>query len=500
MSTAEKLYFKRNLAHTGDKGQSIYKKLFDALARQTKYDEESLLKKFSPAINAKNISFTKHYLQKQISNALVQHDSRNSEAQQIFNQVQLIRIYRQKGMTEEAHALWKRSVKQAREHESFGLLGLLKNEFEKIVLFSNLHTRYDDMHDIFRKRVITYEEYSRLMTLRDMYTETILLKRSAHFDFDERMRNKIIEMLDEINLIEEGKYGNSFWFRHYYHMTKGTLLYLLNHIAESLPVFLECWDDWKNNPQFIAEDGEFYIELLYMINYAGILQHNYALVESIFNDELNDLIGEESQRANFEVVKFLALNKIFNKTANYKKVEQLMATMKEGIKLWEPVINDDLNTTIHGSLGIGCFVLEQYSEALTHLKKASRLLRVGTRQDLAATIYILLLLTTYSMNNSKLFDAQYRETYAWFYKHKNKHVYESALVKCLHRSFYIQDTKEKLAEYKATLDILASQREDTVQQQTFNIFNFEGWLISRIQRTSYRQYVERKVKQEAQPA
>ena len=63
-----------------------------------------------------------------------------------------------------------------------------------------------------------------------------------------------------------------------------------------------------------------------------------------------------------------------------------------------------------------------------------------------------------------------------------------------------RQAREKLAEYKATLDILASQREDTVQQQTFNIFNFEGWLISRIQRTSYRQYVERKVKQEAQPA
>lgn len=499
MTTAEKLYFKRNLSNTGDKGQAIYKKLFDALARQKRYDEEALLLKFGTAINRKNLSFTKHYLQKQISHALVQHDSKDSASQKLFSQIQLIRIYRQKGMTEEAHALWKRSVKDGRENEAFGLLGLLKNEFEKILLFSNLQTRYDDMHHIFQKRLISYEEYSILMTLRDMYSETLLLKRSAHFDFDEGMKKRITEMLSFINEIGEVRYGNSFWFRHYYRMNKGSLLYLLNHTAEALVIFLECWKDWKKNSQFLSEEGEFYIELLYMINYAGIIQHEYVKVEEIFNDKLNNLIVEQSQRANFEVVKFLALNKIFNKTAHYKKVEKLMETMKDGISKWEPVLNDDLNLTIHVSLGIGCFVLDQYSESLTHLKKAAQLCRVGTRKDLAATTHILLLLVTYSMNNSKLFDAQYRATYAWFYKHKNKHIFESTLVQCLHRSFYMPAMKEKLGEYKTALEILAAHRDDDVQQQTFNIFNFEGWLISRIQRISYRQYVERKVRQELEP-
>jgi hypothetical protein len=367
------------------------------------------------------------------------------------------------------------------------------------VLFSNLHTRYDDMHQIFQKRLISYEEYSNLMTLRDMYSETLLLKRSAHFDFDERLKNRIIEMLDFINDIGDLRYGNSFWFRHYYRMNKGTLLYLQNQSREALPIFLECWQDWKKNSQFIKEDGEFYIELLYMINYAGIIQHEYTKVEDILNDGLNDLIGEESQRANFEVVKFLALNKIYNKTAHYKKVEKLLVDMKKGIAKWEPVLNDDLNLTIHVSLGIGCFVLEQYSDSLNHLKRSAQLCRVGTRKDLASTTHILLFLVTYSMNNSKLFDAQYRATYAWFYKHKNRHLYESALVQCLHRSFYMPDLKDKIAEYQAALEILAACREDDVQQQTFNIFNFEGWLVSRIQRITYRQYVERKVKQEALP-
>lgn len=497
MSTAEKFYFKRNLSSTGDNGQAIYKKLFDALAKQLKYDEADLLKKLSPAITRRNLSFSKHYLQKQICQALVQHDSRNSISQNIFHQAQLIRIYRQKGLTEEAHALWKKAVTEARKQETFGLLGLLKNEFEKILLFSNLHTRYDHMHGLFQKRVITYEEYARLMTLRDLYTETLLLKRSAHFDLDEGSQQRIQEMLAYLHDVKEEKDGNSFWSRHYYRMSKGTLLYLLNRSSEAFPVFIDCWNDWKQNPRFLAEEGEFYIELIYMINYAGILQHQYARVETIFQDDLNALIGEKSQRANFEVVKFLALNKIFNKTANYKRVEKILAEMIRGIRQWEPAINDDLNLTIHVSLGISCLVLDQYSNALTHLKRAFQLCREGNRKDLAGTTHILLLLVTYSMNNSKLFDAQYRATYAWLYKTKKKHIFESALVQCLHRSFYLTDLKSKNAEYETALNILASHREDLVQQQALQIFNFEGWLISRMQRISYRQYVERKVKLES---
>jgi hypothetical protein len=494
LDSQEKLFFKRNFCNNSASIEPIYSRLFSAISAQKKYDEAAILKKFHPAINKKNIAFQKHYLQKQVCDAIIQYENRNNTVHNIYKQVQLIRVYRKKGLADEAHAIWEKAVIMARRYEAFSLLGLLKNEFEKILLFANLHTQYDELHSIFKANIMSYREYMELMTLRDIYTETLLLKRNAHFDFDETLREKIRALLKRVESVDATDYGKSFWFRHYYRLNKATLLYLLGENTASLELLKLSWIDWKANPEFIVKDAEFYIELMYMINYAGILEQEYDYVENAFNDPVNQLIEDRMQRASFEVIKYLALNKIYNKTARYSEVARLLKWMRPRYKQWEPAVNADLNRTANLSLGIGCFVLEQYDDALYFIKRAITWFTKGVREEHTATANILLLLTTYNMNNSKLFDAQYRATYSYFYKQKKKRPFETALVQCLHRTFYMKDIKSKVEEYRKALEIFESNKEDNIQRMAFNIFNYPGWLISKVQRIPYRNYVERKVK------
>ena len=231
-----------------------------------------------------------------------------------------------------------------------------------------------------------------------------------------------------------------------------------------------------------------------MVNYTGILNGDYDYVTDAFNDPCNDLITEPVQRANFEAIKYLALNKIYNKTARYNEVEKLMGFMKAKYQQWEPLLNADMNRTVNLSLGIASFALEQYNDALYFTKRAIMYFKDGTREEQLSVAQVLLLLITYCLNNSKLFDAQYRTTYTYFYKRKKKHPFETALVHCLHRCFYITDSKSKVQEYQKALQVFEENKNDVVQQMTFSIFNYPGWLQSKAQRISYRQYVERTVK------
>lgn len=494
LNSNEKLFFKRNFSVSKSPQQRLYIKLFDAIAAQKKYDEVAILKKIHPGLNKKNIAAQKHYLQKKVCEALVLYDARSNEADDIYNQISLIRIYRKKGLLDEAHRIWKKAVLKARKTESFALLNLLKTEFEKMILFSSLHTKYDELHSIFKDNVITYDEYAEMITLRDIYAETLLLKRTAHFDMDDMIKKKIIYLLEQIDKGRASTESQSFWFRHYYTMSKGTLLYLLNDIRAAMTLFQQIFNDWKKNPTYIKTHGEHYIELMYMINYAGILQGEYKYVLDAFNDTNNTLIQEPVQRANFEAIKYLALNKIYNKTAKYAEVEKLVLLMKTKYSQWEPALNSDLNRTLNLSLGIGCFVLEDYDEALYFCKRGITYFKDGTREEHMAVAQILLLLITYSLNNSKLFDGQYKTTYTYFYKRKKKHPFETALVQCLHRTFYMADSKEKSQEYETALRVFDENKNDIVQQMSTSIFNYPGWLISKVRRISYRQYVERKVK------
>ncbi|MBI5372744.1 MAG: hypothetical protein HZA79_12045 [Sphingobacteriales bacterium] len=494
LDSNEKLFFKRNFAPCVSPGQRLYIRLFDAIAAQKEYDEAAILKKFQPGLNKKNIAYQKHYLHRQICEALVQYDGRKNPGHDIYASIQLIRIYRKKGLYAEAFALWKKAVEKARTAEAFALLNLLKTEFEKMIIFSHTHSGYDELLSLFKKNAITYSEYAELITLRDVYTETLLLKRKTHLGQDDLLRERISSLMEKVNRADTVNHGHSFWYRHYYFMSKATLLYLENDMAGSLGILQELFADWKKNKRFLATHGEFYIELLYMINYAGILNGSYAVVTAIFNDELNHEIRDKTQRAYFEAIKYLALNKIYNKTAAYDEVQKLLVFMKSKYKLWEPVLNEELNSTVTLSLGIGCFVLEQYDDALYFIKRATTYFREATREEHASVAQLLLLLIRYNLNNPRLFDAQYRATYQYFYKKKKKAPFEQALVQCLHRAYYMKDNRMIRDEFRKTLELLAPTQEQVSQQRTFAIFNFPGWLNSKIQRITYRQYVEKKVK------
>lgn len=496
LSRNERLYFKRNFIPATVTDDLLYIRLFDALAAQKVYDEKALLEKFSPALNKKNIASQKNYLQKQLSDALVQYEVIRDPGKDVYTSIQLIRIYRKKGLFVEAFAIWKKAVQLARYREAFAMLNLLKTEFEKMVIFSPSLSDQDELLDIFKQNVITYTEYAELITLRDIYTETLLLKKKTHFGQDSHLLDTIHTLLERVNRTGTVQQGHSFWYRHYYLMSKATLQYLLNDMDAAMAILKTHFNNWKKHDNFIATHGEFYIELLYMINYAGILHGEYDYVTAVFNDPLNKQITDPSHRAYFEVNRYLALNKIYNKTAQYEEVGKLLNLMKANYTSWEPSLNEELNSTLSFSMGVGCFALEEYEDALFFTRRAITAFPEGTREEHFTVGQVLLLLITWCLNNPRLFDAQYRATYQFFYKRKKKEVFETALIQCLHRSFYMTEQKKKSTEYKKALEQLEENKKNPIQQRAFAIFNFEGWLQSRVLRISYRQYVEKKVRAE----
>ena len=491
LTPGEKLFFRRNFASVKD---GLYLKLFAAIAAQKKYNEAALLRKFAPALTKKNIASQKHYLQKKVCEALVAHDSRDNATHDIYTRIQLIRVYRKKGLLDEAHDVWKKAVTQARATESFALLNLLKTEFEKMILSSSTHTRYDELHSLFKGHIITYAQYADMITLRDIYAETVLLKRKTHFDPNKARQKKLTGLLEQVEACNQPAYAQSFWFRHYYLSSKATLLYLLNRGEAAADLLKELFGHWKKHTDFIITNGEHFIELLYMINYVYILRKEYAYVEQVFNDPINLLIKDPLQRANFEANKYLALNKVFNKTARYAEVEQLVKYMKARYQQWEPMLNSDMNQTVNLSLGIGSLVMEKYDDALYFTRRALQYFKDGTREELASVAQLLLLLIAYHLNNDRLFDAQYRNTYTYFYRRKKKHPFEAAFLQCLHRNFYEADSRVRQQEYERALGVFEKNKQDQVQEMTINIFNFPAWLMSRVQRMSYRHYVEKQLK------
>jgi hypothetical protein len=496
MNRNERLFFKRIFTERGGNKVSLYVKLFDAIAVQKKYNEETILLKLSPSITKKNIAFQKHYLHNQLNESLIEYCNRNNIEQQIYKNIQLIRINRKKGLLNEALALWKKTMKKARKVELFAMSQLLKKEFEKMILFSSVQVKYDDLHALFRSNIMTYDEYTEMITLRDLYTEVLMLKRKAHFDFDDELKNEIVSLLQKVKQRKQGLKSRSFWYRHYTRMCYATLIYLSNEPDSSLSLIRDAIQDWIVNKSFIESDTEHYIELLYMVNYSGIRHKAYEYVEFVFNHQANELITEEVHKANFEAVKYLALNKVYHKTARYDEVAKLVKNIKEKYTKWEPLLNAELNRTVCFSVGISCFVLDNFTESLQFIKRGVTYFKDGTREEQFIFANLFLLLIQYNINNTKFFDAQYKSTYAYFYRKGKTNSFEKTLMHCFHDTFYLTSFKEKNKLFQKAVDELDLNRESDVQNQTLGIFNFHGWLLSQIQRIPYKEYVQKKYDKE----
>jgi len=494
----EKQFFRRNYIQTGGDAGPLYLRLFDAIEKQAVYNEAEILEKFTPQLQKKNIAFQKHYLYRQLCEALLQYSQEHELEQSIYKDILLIRLFRKKGLPDEAQNVWVKAIRKAREIESFAMLGLLKKEFEKMILWSSTHTRYDELHGIFKNNIINYDQYAELITLRDIYAEALLLKRKAHYDLDPLSKEQAVALLASVEQRQFGVHTGSFWFRHYYRMAKATLLYLLNEkVEEALSLTGETFREWKEHCRHIETNTENFIEVMSMINHVGVQQGAYAYVEESFSDPVHDFITQEAYRANFEAIKYLALNKVYNKMARYTEVAQLVQHMKKRSSDWEPFLSIDINRTVNLSLGIASFVLEQYSDALNFIKRGIIHFKDNSREELAKNANMLLLLIAYNLNNDRLFEAQYRSTYSFFYKQKIKYAFATGLIQCLNRTFYMKAYNDRIAEYKKTLEKLADNSSDEVQQKAFSFFNYPAWLQSRIDRISYREFVTRKVKAEA---
>jgi hypothetical protein len=63
---------------------------------------------------------------------------------------------------------------------------------------------------------------------------------------------------------------------------------------------------------------------------------------------------------------------------------------------------------------------------------------------------------------------------------------------CFHDTFYLTSFKEKNKLFQKAIDELDLNRESDVQNQILSIFNFHGWLLSQVQRISYKEYVQNK--------
>lgn len=488
MSPQEKRFFRRDYAlYDKEKELPLYLALFDSINKQDEYDEAELLRQLKPRLKPGNISYTKNYLYEQLCHALLRQNQSLEQDAEIFGQLQLIRVFRKKGLYKQALKIWQKAIVQARALELFGLIFQLKEEYRKLQLYHNPKLRNPELQNEYNNNILYSSEFTHLIKLQELHFSALIIRRKAHFNLCREDKEQVYAILQEPVMQEEPR-TNSFLIRHYYRMTKATLLYVLND-SNAYAFAYQNVSAWQANVQHVSYDQDNYIEVLYIFYYSAVLAKDTSRIEEVMNHPVNQKVNTESNYAYVETIKYLALNRLYNRNGNYEKVSQVLAYIKTRLAHWSRHINVELARTLYLSVGVANFALDQFEDAFYYIKQSILLFNDKTREEQYSFAYLFLLLVCYEKGEPYLFEVQYKSSYSYFYRNKMPLPFEKSTIQAVAKAFHCKRQKDKKVILQALLDTLQASQNDPVQQQVFNFFNVPRWLESKTKGIPYKDLV-----------
>ncbi|RYD98862.1 MAG: hypothetical protein EOP54_06170 [Sphingobacteriales bacterium] len=488
MSPQEKRFFRRDYAlYDKEKELPLYLALFDSINKQDEYEEAELLRQLKPRLKPTNISYTKHYLYEQLCHALLLQNQAQEQDAAIFGQLQLIRVFRKKGLYMQAVKIWQKAIVQARALELFGLIFQLKEEYRKLQLYHNPKIKTPELQNEYNNNIIYSSEFTHLIKLQELHFNALIIRRKAHFNLRREDKESAHAILNEPVMQEEPR-THSFLIRHYYRMTKATLLYVLND-SSAYAFAYQNVSAWQANVPHVIYDQDNYIEVLYIFYYSAVLAKDMSSIEKVMNHQVNQKISTASNYAYVETIKYLALNRLYNRAGDYEKVARVLAYIKINFAHWHKHINVELARTLYLSVGVANFALDKLEDAFYYIKQSLLLFNDKTREEQYSFAYLFLLLICYEKGEPYLFEVQYKSSYSYFYRNKMPLPFEKSTIQAVARAFHCKRQKDKKVILQALLDALQASQNDPVQQQVFNFFNVPRWLESKTKGIPYKDLV-----------
>lgn len=496
MNANEKRFFRRNYV-SYDRAQPtpLYLRVFDLLSKQETYDEQQLLVQLRPELKNSNVSYIKNYLYEHIGIALLELKQQSDPQVKLHQQVQLIKILREKGLFKQALKIWQKAIKQARTLELFATVLQLKEEYQHLQLYNNQKIKLPDLKVVYEDVVMYYSDYAEMLKLQEIYFSALLLRRRTHFNLSKTDRISLQKLLAD-PLLETEPAVNSFRFKHLFLLSKSTLLYLSGDY-KSYPLALKNMKLWQSKPSQVTLDPDNYYESLYIFYYTAILANDISEIEAVMNHKINKQLADTAQQYYFESLKFLALNRVFNRSANYKSVKSLIEHNLPLIDKWSEFVNIEQQRTVHLSAGLACFALELLDDAFYHIKQSLLLFNDQSRAEQISFAHLFLLVICHEKKEDFLFDLQLKSTYAFFYQKKRPFIFVKDIYHLLGKTYYSRSRQERTSLFNELLEKLNQEAEQEVKTQVFQFFNFPAWIESKINNVRYRDWIVLKKQKDA---
>ncbi len=501
LSRSEKRCFKIFASrHTiGDENQ--YVKLFDAIDKQSAYDEKLIIKKFKGTKLANNLSSVKVQLDNLILKSLRQFKGTTKKMYDVRELMDYADILYEKGLLEHSLKKLEKAKKIALEYEFYIALdeiSILEREiahkssnFDALQKFDH-ETFYQARH--YRKVNNDLAEYELLATRLHM----LLLRHN-------RTRSKVgKERYDEIMqhpLLQGNPAEQEFACQVEYHALWGTYYFLLGNGKQCKEHREKVVTLLESRPHIIHDNPKLYIShmrsLMIFLGSNRLYEEFDAQVQKI--KQFIDAIPEGKKSTNLQTEIYTT---IYNAKLDidldrglFESAHEFAEEVKEGMKHFDYLINTDGQAVLYYNLFYVSFGNGNFHEALAWMNTLLNQSFGEVRIDIQCFARLVNIVLHHELGNYDLIDYLVKSTARFLTKKERKFRFEELFLKFARTSLNHELSKpEQEVVFNAFTDELRVLFSDRFEEKALQYFDFISWAESKVSNKSFSALMKEKSK------
>ena len=493
LDQSEKRYFKIFATmHIKGSEENKYIMLFDAIDKQSEYDEAEIRKKFKNEKFLNQLHVAKNYLYNNILKSLRLFHSERSKLNELMDILRDVQILYEKSLYKQCRKLLDKAKKIAYTYEKHShILAVL--DWEKTLARTSAYanTEEKDLLGFYDEINETMEKLRNINEYWKLTMNSFLLRKKQGEIRDKAELKKFNEIIKHPLLQSENK-ATSFQSKTFYFNIKGLYYFtnkdyknLLNH-CKKLVDLLEA------NPLLMKEDN--YIASLYNLLLVQIELRQYDDALNTIKKLRDFKSNSTAMQTRIFVTSYDTEINLYLRTGEFEKGIPLIKEIEEGLKKFGEKLNKESEVLFSFNIAYLYFGLGEYNNSLTWINKIINDKELTVREDIQCFARILNLLVHYELGNYDLIEYIMKSTRRYLSNKNKLNKFELITLNYIRKLINADIDDDKMFIYNEWKKELNAISDDILEIKAFEYFDFLSWLESKQGKKSFAQVVKEKKK------
>lgn len=501
MTKNEKRYFRLEVARYESAEKNDYLRLYDAIERQSNYDETAVKETLGDDRLIKRFASIKNYLYNILVQSLTNYHAESNSRMTLHGLFQQIDMLFSRGLYKQSNKLLQKAKKIAADYQRSHFTFLFAEWDKKFAnleeRFWKLEKRIQAIYDSERQQA---QEFLQRVELEDLHLRIIHEMYSKGHPRDEAAKQVYLDFLKHPALQQD--YSQFNWrAQNIYCSAMGICYHMLGDRQQSLFYDARRIELLEQEPQLLKEENLDYSIALY--NYIQELSDEkrydeaFALMDRVRKfTQSSDFMPDGRSKEFFFLVLYYHSTRIYLRLGDFDKICALNSELKQIFEelLENPGMNG-LFFMIPLNMSVNYLILGNYDESLYWIRIILNDKSNNIRHDILGFVRILHLIIQYELKNYSILDYYIESTHRYLQEHDKLQAFEQLMLRFIKKLLAQPDfgVRETGIFQTTKNELIELTNNDSYARQAVSAFYLLSWFDSKLTKRTYLEWVREQI-------